>query len=374
MIYLDNASTTNYKPQEIIDAVTECLTKYPFNPNRGNNKSAYALQQKLADVRKKLLLVYNCDGHAVFTGGCTQALNLAILGTARRGHVIISATEHNSVLRPVMQLKKRGYVEVTIVPPDENGQVTLESVQRAWRKDTFLLCVSHTSNVTGTRQNLSGLGSFVRQNNGYFLADCAQSVGYSTLDMESNCIDMVAIGAHKGLHAMQGAGALIFGKRITPNPITFGGTGSESQLYLQPTTIPDGLEAGTLPIPAILSMGAGVEWWVKNWKNSDAHIAEMQQTILDGLRQISDVKVYSEQNKSGIVAFNVGNADSNAVADMLQNSDITVRGGLQCSPLMHKHLGTFEQGVVRASVSCVTTKQECFSLLNAVDAICKKLK
>lgn len=371
MIYLDNAATTDYKPQEVIAAVTECLEKYPFNPNRGNNKYAYALQQKLADIRKKLMLLYNCDGHAVFTSGCTQALNLAILGTARKGHVIVSATEHNSVLRPVMQLHKRGYVDVSVVQPDVDGQIKPESVQNLWRNNTYLLCVSHASNVTGTKQNLGELGRIARQNGALFLADCAQSVGYSTLDMLRDNVDMVAIGAHKGLHAMQGAGALVFGKRASLRPVTFGGTGTESHLYYQPTTVPDGLESGTLPTPAIIAMNAGVDWWLADWKENDARIAEMQNIILKGLQNIGGITLYSDTNKSGIVSFNVGKIDSNAVADALQNSDIIVRGGLQCAPLMHKFLGTFEQGVVRASVSCVTTKQQCYALLGAVQQLAK---
>lgn len=377
MIYLDNAATTNYKPQEIVDTVVECLTKYPFNPNRGNNKYAYVLQQKLFDLRKKLTLLCNNDdeNHVAFTSGCTQALNLAILGNARRGHIIITATEHNSVLRPVMQLKKRGFVEVSVVAPDRDGQISLDSVKKLWKQNTYMLCVSHASNVNGTRQNLFELGSFVRRNHALFLVDCAQSVGYFTIDMAKDNVDLVAIGAHKGLHAMQGAGALIFGKRAVPSPILFGGTGTESHLYFQPRTVPDSLESGTLPTPAILAMGAGVDWWIKNWKQNAETVQEMQGVILDGLQRINNLKVYSAPNKSGIASFNVGNLDSNQVADELLNRfDITVRGGLQCAPLMHRYLGTFEQGAVRASVSCVTTKQECFSLLNAVEDIAKKVR
>lgn len=375
MIYLDNAATTNYKPQKVIDAVVSCLTKFPFNPNRGNNPQTMQLQQKLLETRKKLYLLYNGESamHVAFTGGCTQALNLAILGNARRGNVIVSSLEHNSVLRPVMQLQKRGYVTVSVAHPDENGQVTLQEIQKLWQKDTFLVCLTHASNVTGARQNLTEIGGFVRRNNGIFLVDCAQSTGYFTLDMQKECVDLVAIGAHKGLHAMQGAGALIFNSRATPRPTVFGGTGTESNLCYQPATIPDGLESGTLPTPAIMSMNAGIDWWLENWKENDRTVQEMQTLLWHNLQQIPNVHLYSQQNKSGIVAFNVGDADSNFVADELARYDIAVRGGLQCAPLMHQHLCTFRQGVVRASVSCVTTRQECFALLNAVDNLSQKL-
>ncbi|MCH5156398.1 MAG: aminotransferase class V-fold PLP-dependent enzyme [Clostridiales bacterium] len=372
MIYLDNAATTNYKPQEVIDTVVENLTKYPFNPNRSGNKLSLELQQKLYDARKKLHLLLNNDSemHVAFTSGCTDALNLAILGTASKGHVIISTTEHNSVLRPVMQLKKKGYIDVSVAEPDEEGQITAEIIERLIRPDTYLICISHASNVTGTAQKLTDIGNLARRKNIKLLVDCAQSIGYFPLDMAKLNVDMVAIAAHKGLHAMQGAGALIFSERAIPRPIRFGGTGSESHMYYQPDTIPDSLESGTLPCPAILAMNAGVDWWLKNWQQNRDNVVQMQTTILTGLQTIKGVTVYSRENKSGIVSFNVENRDSTEVSDLLsERYDIAVRGGLQCAPLMHKYLGTTSQGVVRASVSCVTTKQECYSLLNAVETI-----
>lgn len=375
MIYLDNAATSNYKPKCVVDAVTECITKYPFNPNRSGSKQALELQQMLYEARQKLALLYNNDSenNVAFTSGCTQALNLAILGTARKGHIIVTATEHNSVIRPVMQLQLKGHVEVSVAQPNENGEITVDEIARLARQDTYLLCVSHASNVTGQSQVIDELGNFARRRNMLMLVDCAQSAGHIPLDMAKRNVDLVAIAGHKGLHGIQGAGALIFNERAIPRPITFGGTGTESHLQYQPTTVPDCLESGTLPCPAILAMNAGVNYWLDNWKKNKQNIVDTEQTILDGLSKINDVKVYSKPNLSGIVAFNVGKRDSGDVADVLsQKYDIAVRGGLQCAPLMHQYLGTTNQGVVRASVSCVTTKEECYSLLNAVEQIAKQ--
>lgn len=375
MIYLDNAATTNYKPQSVIDAVNDCIVNYSFNPNRSGNKQAIILQQKIFDARRKISLLANNDSanNVVFTSGCTEALNLAILGTAKRGHVIISTREHNSVLRPVMQLQKKGYVEVTVAEPDENGEITADVIARHIRQDTYLMCISHASNVNGDSQKLYELGILARQNNLLFLVDCAQSMGYFPIDMNKCNVDMAAIAGHKGLHGIQGAGALVFNKRANIRPIRFGGTGTESELVYQPETVPDGLESGTLPCPAIIGMSAGVDFWLANWQHNRDVILDTQSLILQGLKQIKNVNIYSRLNNSGIVAFNVGNIDSNEVADELsQKYDIAVRGGLQCAPLMHKYLGTSRQGVVRASVSCVTTKADCYALLNAVEAISKK--
>lgn len=375
MIYLDNAATTDYKPQCVIDAVTDCIVNYPYNPNRSGNKQALVLQQKLYETKRKLSLLANNDSanNVAFTNGCTEALNLAILGTAKRGHIIISTREHNSVLRPVMQLEKKGFVKVSVAEPDENGEITADEISRLIREDTYLLCVSHASNVNGDSQKLYELGIVARQNNMLFLVDCAQSMGYFPIDMNKCYVDMAAVAGHKGLHGIQGAGALIFNKRCKLRPIRFGGTGTESESYYQPETLPDGLESGTLPCPAILGMSAGIDYWLSNWQNNRDNIAETQSIILDGLKQIKNVKLYSKQNHSGIVAFNVGNTDSNEIADELSNKyDIAVRGGLQCAPLMHKYLGTLNQGVVRASVSAVTTKNDCYSLLNAIEFLSKK--
>lgn len=372
MIYLDNASTTNYKPSQVVNAVLECLTKYPFNPNRGT-KASLVLQQKLMETRKKLnLLCNNPNGNVVFTSGCTEALNLAILGCARRGHVILSATEHNSVLRPVMQLKAKGIVDVSIVAPAADGQISVESLQKVLRKDTYMLCINQASNVTGKAQDLQKIGAFARENNLIFLCDCAQSMGYFPTDMAKNNIDLIAIAAHKGLHAMQGVGALVFNNRTVPKPIKFGGTGTESNLTTQPKNLPEALESGTLPCANILSLNAGIDWWLDNYKDSAKNITCCQKLLLEGLASIPNITVYSQENKSGIVAFNVGQMDSNFVADYLADRhDIIVRGGLQCAPLMHQYLGTSTIGVVRASVSCVTTKQECFALLNAIQTLVK---
>lgn len=372
MIYLDNAATTEYKPDVVLDAVTDCIKNYSVNANRGTSPKALYLQQKLLETRRKLSLLYHNgdENRVVFTAGCTAALNLAVMGNARRGHVIVSATEHNSVLRPVMQLQKKGFVSLSVARPEE-GKITAEQIDRLWKKDTWLVCLSHASNVTGTRQDVGEVGRLVRQRNALLLTDCAQSAGYFPLDMQRECVDMAAIGGHKGLHGIQGAGALIFNDRVTPRPVTFGGTGTESSLPYQPDTLPDGLEAGTLPMPAIMAMSAGIDWWLQNREKHAAVMTEMQ-TLLQQVKNIPHVKTYSSFNQSGITCFNVEGMDSAEVTEALQRQfSITVRGGLHCAPLMHRCLGTFDGGAVRASVSCVTTRAQCFDFLNAVEQIAK---
>lgn len=374
MIYLDNAATTDYKPPQVINAVNDCLTKYPYNPNRSGRQSVQ-LQQALTATRQKISLLVNCDqSRVIFTHGCTDALNTAILGTARRGHIVISCAEHNSVARPVMRLKERGFADVSVIEPDTNGNFSVESLSKVVRKDTYLFCLTHASNVTGQRHDIAPLGRFCRQNGIVFLVDCAQSMGYFCPDMQNDCVDIVAFGAHKGLHAMQGAGALAFGN-VRIRPVCFGGTGTDSHLLTQPEGLPEALESGTLPTPAIMAMSAGIDWWLNNAKQNEQNVRRAQELILEGLKRIDGVKIYSQPNQSGIVSFNVKNLDSNFVADVLaERFDVAVRGGLQCAPLMHKHLGTLNSGIVRASTSCVTTQKDCFALLDGVEYLAKRFE
>ncbi len=378
MIYLDNAATTQYKPKEVLDAINYVIRELPYNPNRGGNQGALALAELLYKTRILVSkLVNNGDeNRIIFTDGCTSALNTAIFGTAKQsGNIVVSATEHNAVLRCVFELERTKNVTVTTVNPQNDGQITAETLENAIGKNTYLVCVAQASNVTGTVQkHIAELGKIAHKNGALLLVDGAQSVGYTAMDMQQNNVDLFAFGAHKGLHGVQGAGVLAIGKNVNILPTKFGRTGTESHLITQPNTFPEGFEAGTLACPAIVAMGQAIKWAQMHHSENTANIEITQRILLENLAKMPDVTVYSHGSPNGIVAFNVKKADSNIVADMLAENDIAVRGGLQCAPLMHKYLGTFQTGVVRASVSCKTTKRECYDFLNALCNIYQKLK
>lgn len=371
MIYFDNASTTKFKPQCVVEGVSQAIVN-SCNANRG--ASACWAGEELYQIRRLISMLYNNDSatNVAFTSGCTEALNLAIIGRARCGHVVISATEHNSVIRPVWQLVTKGYATVSVVEPDASGQITADSLSKVITNSTALVCISHTSNVNGCVQTYNEISALCHKHGALLLADCAQSVGYTPLDMSKKGIDMVAIGSHKGLHGIMGAGALIFGAHCVPRPIRYGGTGTESHLVTQPATHPECLESGTLPMPAIVSMGLGLKWYVEHHRQNAQHLATMQQLLIDGLSQIDGIALYSKPNPSGIVAVDVDGYDSATVADILASQyDIAVRGGLHCAPLMHKYLGTQNRGLVRISVGVDTTREHCLLLLKAISQIAR---
>ena len=368
-----------HKPQSVYEEMMKQLQN-AANPGRSGHFPSLRAAEALEGVREKIKRRFNAENaQVIFTCNCTEALNYAILGWLRKfknvpSKVICTAYDHNSVLRPVMQLQKKGFISLSVARPEE-GKITAEQIDRLWKKDTWLVCLSHASNVTGTRQDVGEVGRLVRQRNALLLTDCAQSAGYFPLDMQRECVDMAAIGGHKGLHGIQGCGCLCFNEESKPKPIIFGGTGSQSNLLLQPKDSPDCFEAGTLNTPAILALGEAIEWHSENGKNNHAQIELVANTVKEGLKEIPDVHIMSLKNPSGIVSFRIGDSSSDKISDILSEQyGIAVRSGLHCAPLCHKLLGTEKTGLVRVSVSGQNTLKEAYIFLNAIEHIAKNLR
>ena len=374
MIYFDNAATTFYKPQSVIDTAVSALKEYSFNPRRGGHKQALVLEEKIFEVRKKMSILTGClEENIVFCLNCTQALNMAILGHAKRGgHVVTTATEHNSVIRPLYHLKSHGIIDVSVATPNRDGIVECQTIKNLLRNNTYMVVVNHVSNVTGQAQEIANIGAMLKKYpDVLFVVDSAQSMGFLDCDVTRTGAHILAIPSHKGLHSIQGCGVLAFRQGCMPRPILYGGTGSDSHLLWQPLTS-DGLEAGTLPTPAILCLSKAIDWWADNFATNSIKVQELNKKLYEGL-EILGVTLYSKPNKCGICAFNIADVDSSSVADLLAQKDIAVRGGLHCAPLMHKWLRTDKQGVVRVSLSAQNTVEEVYTFLNVLEDIKQKL-
>ncbi len=313
------------------------------------------------------------SNNVIFTSGCTESLNLAILGSIKKGgHVITTIFEHNSVLRPLFKLKKDGLIDVTFVEPDRNNGITLKQIKKALKPNTYMLVVNHVSNVTGHTVNLAELGDFAKQNNLLFLVDSAQSAGHIDIDVQKNNINLLAIAGHKGLHSPQGVGALLI-NNTNPQPIKFGGTGLNSEEMIQPLTAPEAYEAGTTCTPLIFGLKKGVEWTFKNLDKINKKTKALCKQLLTKLQQIEEVTLYTNPNcPNGIVSFNIKGMHSNDVANELNSKyKICVRSGLHCAPLVHKHFNTLNSGMVRASIGSNNKKADIKKLISAVKKIIK---
>lgn len=375
MIYLDNAATTRYKPKRVIQAAVNCMTETSFNFNRSGHAGANALAARIALVRQKVVNFVNADSpsNVVFCNNCTHALNIAILGRVKRGgHVISSVNEHNSVLRPLCELARRGIVELTLITPKGNS-IGADEVAEHIRKNTYMVVLQYVSNVTGQTNDIESIGLMLKKRNIDFLVDAAQAVGYLPLDMRAQGITHLAFPCHKGLHGLQGSGILVFDGNRRPSPIMYGGTGSDSANLSQPDFSPDCFEVGTLNAPAFVALGEAIDWFDETKHVNLPQIMILQNFLQEQLNSVKDVKVYSVRNASGIVSFSVGGFESGEVGDLLSAEyDIATRCGLHCAPLIHKRLGTEHGGLIRVSFSGENTKNDCFALLTAIERITKR--
>ncbi|MDD3831457.1 MAG: aminotransferase class V-fold PLP-dependent enzyme [Clostridia bacterium] len=376
MIYLDNAATTHYKPPEVVSTALECMTTNCFSANRSGHRGAMSVSKKVFDTRTNVAELVNASSseNVVFGLNCTHALNMGILGSVRRnGHIITTANEHNSIIRPLMELRKRGVVELTLLTPDTNGLISVEQVSKAIKNNTYMVVLGHVNNVTGVTQDIENIGRLLQPYHILFLVDGAQSIGYIPIDMQKQCISILCFPAHKGLHGLQGCGVMCFDNQFKPQSIMYGGTGSDSTNLYQPTTAPEGLEVGTLNAPGVVSLSSAIDWWIKTRRDNLPNIDNMQKLVHAQIAQIDKCRVYSVINHSGIVSFEIDGVDSQTVSQLLDdNYDIATRSGLHCAPLTHKHLLTDKLGLTRISLSGENTMQECYTLLNAIEKIAKE--
>ena len=372
MIYLDNASTTNKKPLCVKLAVFKSLLKkYCANPGRSSHKASINAGNVVFETRELLKNFFNCPSpeNVIFTSGCTEALNLAILGTAKNGgHIIYTSNEHNSVARPIEYLKSKGIITATIINAGDDGKIDAYQIQKAIKPQTYLVVVNHTSNVTGATSDISQIGKICKQHNLMFLVDGAQSAGHKKIDMQKDNISMLAVAGHKGLLAMQGIGVLLFNKNIKISPLKFGGTGTFSEQLLPPISYPESLEAGTGATPAIFSLNAGIKYLNKNFDKINHKIETLTKYLLDELYCRSYLTIFTCRDcYNGVVSFKVKNCSNSDVVDYLNSHNICVRAGLHCAPLCHKNLGTPDGGTIRVSLSSFNTKRHIKKFLNALD-------
>ena len=373
-IYFDNAATSHPKPPSVIKAVERALTETNANPGRSGHRAAIEAARSVLSCREKLARLLGAADpmNVVHCFNCTDALNLAIKGSLRVGdHVIATQLEHNSVLRPLNTLAKRKRISLTLVSPRPDGFVDPDDIRHAITPCTALIVCTHASNVTGAIQPVAAIGQVARSAGVRYLIDGAQALGGMPVDVRALGCDMYAFPGHKSLLGPQGTGGLYIADALRLNPLREGGTGTDSQSLLQPDTLPERYESGTVNLPGIAGLAAGCDYIAPRLSQIMMHERELTQALFDGLAAMDGVTLYSpaqEAGRAGIVCFNVGDRPSAQVADALARRGIAVRGGLHCAPGAHRFLGTLERGAVRASLGHANSFDEVEQFLRAVRA------
>ncbi len=376
MIYFDNSASSFIKPKSVQKAVMNALSLYTANPGRSGHKMAMKTAMEIEEVRETVARhVGTTPEKIIFTGGCTDALNLAILGTHKSGHVVCTCNEHNSVLRPLEHLRLCDpNFSYTVAQQSGKLGTTWSDIEKCLKEDTYLVIVNHISNVNGDVADIQTIGKHLKEKGILFLVDGAQGGGHFLYDMQSMNINMLALAPHKGFYAPQGVGVLALCTDFPLQPILFGGTGTNSLELVQPNSLPERFESGTLGTPAILGFGQGVHFVEENFNLINAKLEDLTTYLHYELSKLP-LEIYTKtENTSGVFAFNIPDINSSDVANYLSEKwSICVRSGFHCAPLKHKALGTYESGAVRVSLSYFNTYQEIEKFVYALKTLLKNL-
>lgn len=374
MIYLDNAATSFPKPPCMIKEMFDCLQNYCGNPGRSGHKMSMKTAEKIYETRQALTELFHFQDpeKIIFTSNTTEALNLAIKGILQPGdHVITTAMEHNSVLRPLLSRKD---IAVSIVSTDSQGRVLPSDIERKIQENTKLIVCTHSSNVTGTILPIDEIGKIARKHHIYFLVDAAQSAGILPIDFRNLPVDLMAFAGHKSLLGPQGTGFLYVNGSFDLIPLKDGGTGTESRKTVQPHDYPEGYEAGTINSPGIIGLGASVRFLTSiGIASVRQKEAELTHLLYNELKTMKNVIVYgcdSPWEKTGVVSFNIVNRESEHVADLLnRHFGIACRAGFHCAPLAHESIGSGKSGTVRLSLGYFIELKEIKYTINCIHRI-----
>lgn len=380
-IYLDNASTTFPKPKNVTDAIYNFLTTIGGNPGRSNHDNGLQSNRLLLEARETIANFFNFDNieNVIFTNNITTSLNVLINGCARTGdHIITSSMEHNSVLRPLMNLKESGVIELDIINADTFGFINVGDFKKAIKPNTKFIILTQASNVIGSIQPIKEIGLLCKKNNIHFILDTAQGAGVLNLDFNELNLSALAFTGHKSLFGPQGIGGFIISDELNKvcKPYILGGTGSLSHSLVQPDFLPDKFESGTLNMPGIVGLMEGIHFIKSEGLNTIYEKNHsLRKTLVSGLRNIEGIILYEDinnENYTSCVSFNAENINT-AELSFILDSDFGIknRSGLHCAPLAHKTIGSFPTGTVRLSISYFNSKEDIEYTIDSLNKILK---
>lgn len=370
-IYLDQASTSFPKAPGVAQAMMDYLTMNGVNVNRGCYSSAYSAEEVIYETRQLLAELFHFSKckNVIFTPNVTTSLNFILKGFLKPGdHILVSAMEHNAVMRPVVQLASSG-ISFDRIPCRTNGSMILEKVEELIRPETKAIVTLHASNVCGTRMPLDALGEICQRHQLYFVVDSAQTAGIVPINMDKMHIDALAFTGHKGLRGPQGTGGFLVSQELAEQmePLISGGTGSVSHTEEIPDFMPDRFESGTPNLPGIYGLHEAL-LYLKTHSLQAINEKELSLTgyFLEQLQALDDtgrhIRIIGKKDltdRNAVVSIQTPEIDMSQVAWQLDNEyGVMTRVGLHCAPNAHKTLGTYPAGTIRFSFGPENTKNE----------------
>ena len=375
---MDNAATTIHKPEEVRAAVMAAFDTMG-NAGRGASVPALDASRIIYGTREKLARLFHAGDprRIVFTANSTESLNIALKGLFSRGdHVITTVLEHNSVLRPLYECRENG-VELTILGCDGKGRISYEEMEAAVQADTKAVVCTHASNLTGNMIELERVGAMAKRHGLLFVVDASQTAGVWPIDVEKMQIDVLCFTGHKSLLGPQGTGGMYVREGVYIRPLLSGGSGIDTYNEKHPAEMPTALEAGTLNGHGIAGLGAALSWIEKTGMDRiRQRELSLMRRFYNGVFRIPGVTVYGDletEKRAPVVSLNILDYDSSEVSDELSTVyGIVTRPGAHCAPLMHRALGTVEQGAVRFSFSFFNTEEEVDLAIEAVRELARE--
>ena len=350
-IYADNAATSFPKPPEVLNAMVDYARRIGASAGRGGYAEARESADVIALCRHRLNTLFHGESpnHFIFTLNCTDALNMAIGGWLKPGdHAVCTAMDHNSILRPLNELARRGIITQTRVAADPaTGLVDPRDIAAEIGPKTRLVAVGQGSNVTGTVQPIAEIGRLTRKTAAAFLVDAAQTAGHLPLDVQRDNIDFLAAPGHKGLLGPLGTGFLYIRPGLQDQLCTIrqGGTGSVSDQDIQPAFMPDKFEPGSHNAIGIAGLSAGIAWILKKGIESlAAHQKKLCGEFIESVRTVPCLTFLGPQNATdrlGVFSVRLAGHDPLELAAQLETDfHILTRAGLHCAPGAHETMGT----------------------------------
>ena len=362
MIYLDNGATSFHKPPAVAAAM-QCALENCANPGRGGYQASMAAARTVLRCRETAGRLFDCTPEqVVFTANCTHGLNMAIRTLVQPGsRVVITGFEHNAVVRPLYELK----ADIRIAGRKLFDHTDLLTKwEDALRRGADAAVFTHCSNVFGYILPVAQMAALCRQYKVPFVIDAAQSAGTLPVSLKDLGADFIAMPGHKGLLGPQGTGILLCGR--LPKPLLQGGTGSNSKSYQMPDFLPDIAEAGTLNVPGIAGLQAGMAYVEKLGVQKILEKEQRQaRHCVQGLESLG-CRVFYGEDQCGTVSFITEN-DCEEVAEYLSKQSIAVRAGLHCAPLAHESAKTLQTGTVRVSFGHDATANQTGALLLSLE-------
>jgi len=378
VIYLDNAASSWPKPDETWQSMEHFMRSVGANPGRSGHRLSIEAGRILIETRDALAELFGIDNplRIVLTRNATESLNLAIYGMLHPGvHCITTSMEHNSVMRPLRALEKKG-VEVTAVSCSSKGELDPQEIEKAIQNNTRLIVLTHASNVVGTVMPVTEVGEIARAHEIPFCIDAAQTAGAYPIDCKKTLIDLLAFTGHKSLYGPQGTGGLYIREGLEEklDPLMRGGTGSRSESQEQPDFMPDKYESGTPNTVGVAGLGAGARFCLaQGVPQIRAKEEGLTRMLIEGLGSIPGVLVYGcgdAERQVAIVSFTITSlSPSEITMELDEEFGIMSRPGLHCAPAAHQTIGTSPQGTVRLSAGYFTAEEDIAVALEAVEKI-----